>query len=1281
NVTANISVNAQFSSAKNQYTVTFYDEDGTTELGTSTVDYGTSATAPGNPTKTNYIFLGWNLDYSFVEADMDVYPTFNLTALYEFVYNMMYYKDEYTEYIPSNQEVAEQICFIKSVLATDTDEDTMVIITNGIGVMNSFTIASKTEFENWFASISLTYGFTRQMMIDTIIRFLVIQVNQEVERFDISNWNDQIAFYQSELLLYEETQATIEAAALDYCALLPNEAHRIACANVFNAQVAQEDILIAFQNSVNNYASDYEDWDWSSWNQIQNYKYMSLYSAFVDYDAVAQSEYEQYLYEYMEYMSSSEYDMYMTKLNVYETMMIEYFTNIYPLRNSLNGVMDASEKYVINILMFEFTYPHQECSYNINETENEISRWERMMEEGIANHEFMIDLQVYLSDPVNLGKIKTLLESVYDAVEYTAQNMDDPTFTMLTALIETTTLNTIQNLFNGLISLESTGVTMADISEYIANVSSLMGLIGYTVDENDVNNFKDLAKDIIGVYVNSTDATILEKIAMISLFENAVDHYTEGLGVIFYELKDLLDSMDETKLTILMEQVDSIMSGDMGTSQYAMILNISILIDELLGSGEFDINAVLGYGVDLYFDITTEFMGDSTGAKTALQTIISDIIADAAAIKLYDFELLTAEQLETINDFFGNVTWIQQFITYGPENYLAIEPVGYTHDHFVQTVVSMFGDQMTEEKADAIILMLVDALGYADEKTTYFAILSIFQLSDDISSISSLEDIQGIYTNLDLLGFSKENIASIAAEIFIGYISFRIEEGIYGEQLVDIASEITDLEMQIANLTTLMGTEETAINDLIAFIHTNILVMDDPIEGIALGAESMMYQDIENQLTYEIVLNQIRSNNCDWWSEGDEENIQNLITLRDMYYFYNYGETPNEASRDGALAAYENIWVNLSSEQQEIYQPILEAWENCLSYRYGTFYPQLDQLSNPALGPLGMATREFMLTDGASLLNMKRNYNWEVDQLAWINDQLNWLNQMREQIISEQAQMQALYDYLANEGNNQLVHDVAIILMDEIDNLLLNADPGFVNLVIGLMKEEILPENLTAIEILGATQGLSSTLKLLLSTLDIEGTDAAKIILLAQGINAAIINSRTDIDQIQKDELVLIWDTGIEDWFDVLGPSVDVITTFLDALTETEIETILAEIGIISSLDGIDPDQDNLLRAIAIANIFTAVLADGSLDYDFVFSVGIQLYFDGKYDFSYDGTIDIGAKIIEIQTLIDDLVAQADVIDGYDPLNLLAGELEEINQFHLLIEELMLFFSTGPDGE
>jgi len=292
-----------------------------------------------------------------------------------------------------------------------------------------------------------------------------------------------------------------------------------------------------------------------------------------------------------------------------------------------------------------------------------------------------------------------------------------------------------------------------------------------------------------------------------------------------------------------------------------------------------------------------------------------------------------------------------------------------------------------------------------------------------------------------------------------------------------------------------------------------------------------------------------------------------------------------------------------------------------------------------------------------------------------------WLQEEQNQIIADQAQMLVIYKYLAEAGNEQLVVDVAVILMNEIDNLLINADPDFVNLIIDLMNGSVAIEDLTALEILDAAQGLSATLKLLFSTLDVEGTDADKIILLVQGINTAFINSRTDIDQTQKDDLILLWNEGIEDWVSDLSLSIDVLTNFLDELTEAKIETILVEIGIISSLDGVEPDMDNLVRAVAIANIFTTVLGDDSLDYDFIIATGIQLYFDGKYNFSYDGTIDINAKIIEIQTLIDDLVTQSDVIDGYDPQNLLAGELEEIDAFHILIEELIMFFGNGPEAE
>ena len=60
----------------NTYTVTFYDWDGTV-ISTQTVDYGTAATAPADPTREGYNFIGWDTDFSNVKSDLSV------TALYE----------------------------------------------------------------------------------------------------------------------------------------------------------------------------------------------------------------------------------------------------------------------------------------------------------------------------------------------------------------------------------------------------------------------------------------------------------------------------------------------------------------------------------------------------------------------------------------------------------------------------------------------------------------------------------------------------------------------------------------------------------------------------------------------------------------------------------------------------------------------------------------------------------------------------------------------------------------------------------------------------------------------------------------------------------------------------------------------------------------------------------------------------------------------------------------------------------------------------------------------
>ena len=85
NITADTIVTAQYHVTTNQYTVTFKDWDGTL-LGTSTVDYGTSAVAPADPTRERtaqytYVFSNWSEGFSNVIADVET------VAVYEAITN------------------------------------------------------------------------------------------------------------------------------------------------------------------------------------------------------------------------------------------------------------------------------------------------------------------------------------------------------------------------------------------------------------------------------------------------------------------------------------------------------------------------------------------------------------------------------------------------------------------------------------------------------------------------------------------------------------------------------------------------------------------------------------------------------------------------------------------------------------------------------------------------------------------------------------------------------------------------------------------------------------------------------------------------------------------------------------------------------------------------------------------------------------------------------------------------------------------------------------------
>ena len=71
NITATTTVTATYNQTVNKYTVTFKDWNGKT-LSTQSVDYGSGAQAPANPTRTGYEFTGWDTDFSNITGNLTV---------------------------------------------------------------------------------------------------------------------------------------------------------------------------------------------------------------------------------------------------------------------------------------------------------------------------------------------------------------------------------------------------------------------------------------------------------------------------------------------------------------------------------------------------------------------------------------------------------------------------------------------------------------------------------------------------------------------------------------------------------------------------------------------------------------------------------------------------------------------------------------------------------------------------------------------------------------------------------------------------------------------------------------------------------------------------------------------------------------------------------------------------------------------------------------------------------------------------------------------------------
>ncbi len=191
-VTQNRTYKAKYRQVKRQYTVTFLDEDKLAVLGTSTVDYGTSATAPEVHDKQdgvgyNYVFDKWVIDLDAspqVEADLsnvienaNVYATYTKTPIS--------YKIKYE----GTMDAANP----NKVSYTVEDEDfTLLPLGQKVGM----------EFKGWYTDTTYTTQIT----------------SIEISKMDKTNLNDVTVYAKWEiqgLMYFVKESASDDNATLE----------------------------------------------------------------------------------------------------------------------------------------------------------------------------------------------------------------------------------------------------------------------------------------------------------------------------------------------------------------------------------------------------------------------------------------------------------------------------------------------------------------------------------------------------------------------------------------------------------------------------------------------------------------------------------------------------------------------------------------------------------------------------------------------------------------------------------------------------------------------------------------------------------------------------------------------------------------------------------------------------------------------------------------------------------------------------------------------------------
>ena len=269
NITTALTVTAQYTI--NSYTITFVDWDGGV-LKTENVDYGSSATAPSDPTRTGYSFTGWDVAFDNITTALTVTAQYTINS-YEvsFVdWDGEVLKTENVDYGSSATAPADPVRTGYSFTGWDEtfDNITTALTVTAQYIINSYTVT----FVDWHGGVLKTenvdygslatapadptrtgYSFTGwDVAFDNITTALTVTAQYTINNYEVSfvDWDGVV----------------LKTENVDYGNLATAPADPTRTGYSFTGwDVAFDNITTALtvtaQYTINSYTVTFVDWD------------------------------------------------------------------------------------------------------------------------------------------------------------------------------------------------------------------------------------------------------------------------------------------------------------------------------------------------------------------------------------------------------------------------------------------------------------------------------------------------------------------------------------------------------------------------------------------------------------------------------------------------------------------------------------------------------------------------------------------------------------------------------------------------------------------------------------------------------------------------------------------------------------------------------------------------------------------------------------------------------------------------------------------------------------